>query len=111
MAKMRSGVHYLLEEEANRLLRDSMRGITKHADKSDLLTPWKEAERHRREVYPTDGVPDASLRRGMFHRVANPDKPHLNSREGVAPPDRTTNTRSGISGSLGSFASDFRDDD
>lgn len=111
MARMRFGVHVLLEEEANRMLRDSLRGVTKRAEKSDVLTPWKEAERHRREVYTADGVPDAAVRRGMFHRVVNPEKSHLNSREGVAPPDRTTRTRQGISSSLGAFSGDFRDDD
>lgn len=109
--RMRFGVHVLLEEEANRMLRDSLRGVTKRADKSDVLTPWKEAERHRREIYSVGGVPDAALRRGMFHRVINGAKPHLNSREGVAPPERTTRTRQGISGGLGAFSGDFRDDD
>lgn len=96
MAAMRRGVHRELEEEANRIIRESLKGVTKHSEKADILTPWKEAERHRREVYVASGVPDASTRRGIFHRPLNTLRPELNSRDGVA------RARS-ISGSLASF--------
>lgn len=86
MARMRSGVHRPLEDEANRLIRESLRGVTKHSDKADILTPWKEAERHRREVYVATGSPDPATRRGVFHRSLNPARPELNSRDGVARP-------------------------
>lgn len=85
---LRRGAHRLLEEEANRLIRESLRGVTKHSEKSDILTPWKEGERRRREVYVASGAPEAHMRRGMFHRVANATRPDLNSREGIAPPRR-----------------------
>lgn len=88
MAIARRGVHLQLEAEANRLLRESLEGVTKHSEKADLLTPWKERERRRREVYTTSGTPDASIRRGIFHRALNPSRPHLNSRDGIAPPIR-----------------------
>jgi hypothetical protein len=86
---LRSGVNHHLEKEANRLLRESLKGVTKHSEKSDLLTPWKEADRLRREVYVASGVPDPSTRRGIFHRSRNADRPELNSRDGVARPRRT----------------------
>lgn len=84
MSTVRRGVHRPLEEEANRLLRESLKGVTKHSEKSDLLTPWKEAERYRREVYVASGVPDQSTRKGMFHRSANAARPDLNSRDGIS---------------------------
>lgn len=86
MPPLRRGVHAALEQEANRLLRESLKGVTKHSDKSDVLTPWKEAERYRREVYVAGGTPDASTRKGVFHRATNSARPELNSRDGVARP-------------------------
>lgn len=80
----RSGVNPHLEAEANRLLRESLKGVTKHSEKSDILTPWKEADRLRREVYVASGTPDASTRKGIFHRARNADRPELNSRDGVS---------------------------
>lgn len=89
MAAIRRGVHPVLEAAADQILRTSMKGITKHSEKSDLLTPWKQQERYRREVYVPSGRPDASSRRGIFGRSANPARPDLNSRDGaVRPPTR-----------------------
>lgn len=84
MARQRYGVHLPLEEEANRLIRESLAGVTRHTAKADILTPWKETDRRRREVYTRSGVPDANVRRGMFHRASNSARPELNSRGGVA---------------------------
>lgn len=84
MAPMRRGIHRPLEEAANAILKESLQGVTKHSEKSDILTPWKEKERYRREVYVSSGVPDPSTRSGMFRRVANLARPELNSREGIA---------------------------
>jgi hypothetical protein len=84
MGRMKYGVSAALEEEANRLIRNSLVGVTRHCEKSDILTPWKEAERYRREVYVASGSPDASVRKGMYHRVANTRNPGLNSRDGLA---------------------------
>lgn len=55
------------------------------SEKSDILTPWKEMDRRRREVYTESGVPDGALRRGMYHRAWNSEFPHLNSTEGRVP--------------------------
>lgn len=104
MGQLRIGIHRLLEDEANRLIKESLRGVTKHSEKSDILTPWKQMERYRREVYSRSGVVDASIRRGMFHRASNPSKPELNSRDGVARP-RNSPT------SMGGFADSFSDSD
>lgn len=86
---LRRGTHAALENEANRLIRESLQGVTKHSEKSDILTPWKEAERHRREVYVASGTPDASTRRGIFYRSTNPTRPELNSRAGICRPRRS----------------------
>lgn len=99
MAPMRRGIHLPLEMEANRLIRESLHGVTKHSEKADILTPWKESERHRREVYVASGVPDESTRKGMFHRATNPSRPELNSRDGIA----RARTEGRSLGSLGSF--------
>lgn len=100
MTRMRYGIHKALEAEADLLLARSLSGITSHAAKSDILTPWKEQERRRREVYVTGGSPDPAIRRGMFKRSANPSSPHLNSRDGIAPPIRN------IGGTLASWVSE-----
>ena len=80
----RHGIHPELEDEANRIIRESLKNVTARSAKSDILTPWKEQDRRGREVYNTTGVADPSLRQGMFHRAWNPARPDLNSRDGVA---------------------------
>ena len=89
---MRFGVHRALESEADRLIRESLSGVHRHSDKSDVLTPWKERDRRSREVYVRSGTPDASYRRGMFYRAANATRPDLNSRWGRSanPPESTS---------------------
>lgn len=86
MARQRYGVHLPLEEEATRLIRESLRGVTSHEAKADILTAWKETDRRRREVYTASGSPDGAVRRGMFHRGLNASRPELNSRGGHAQP-------------------------
>ena len=85
---LRTGVHKEMEEAANELLRVHLSGITKHSDKADILTPWKEQSRRSREVYVSTGTPDGSLRRGIFSRAWNSAADHLNSVEGMTPPKR-----------------------
>jgi hypothetical protein len=106
--RLRYGVAKALEEEANEILAKSTR-TERAPDKSDILTPWKETQRRRREIYVGTGVPDPALRRGMFHRQINPTKPHLNSRDGFAPPRQEPRRES----SLASFVHDsmFPSDD
>lgn len=77
----RHGVHKALEDEADRILREALAGVTSQSEKRDVLTPWKEQDRRSREVYTPSGSPDGSLRRGMYHRAYNPASPHLNSRD------------------------------
>jgi hypothetical protein len=86
--RLRSGVHAQLEEAATEMIRKSLEGVTKRSDKSDILTPWKERDRLSREVYNSLGAPDAAIRKGMFNRAWNPTQPHLNSRDGIARPNR-----------------------
>lgn len=100
---VRRGVHAPLEAEADRMIRESLRGVTKHSEKADILTPWKEQERYRREVYVVSGVPDPAIRRGSFHRAANPTRPELNSRDGISRPRQST-------GTTGSLASHVEND-
>lgn len=101
----RNGIHLPLERAANEMLRQSLAGVTKHSEKADILTPWKEQDRYRREVYNKDGIPDSSMRRGNFHRVANRERPELNSREGHAP------ARSRGMGTMGQHAIDYAGDE
>lgn len=84
MGRLRYGVHRPLEDEADRLIAQSLKTVTRHSDKSDILTPWKADDRKSREVYTSSGVPDRALRQGMFHRAWNRKQPHLNSRDGMA---------------------------
>lgn len=86
MGQLHSGVHQMLDDAATELIRQSLEGVTSMSEKSDVLTPWKEMDRKRREVYTTDGVPDGAVRRGMYHRAWNSNSPHLNSVEGRVPP-------------------------
>jgi hypothetical protein len=86
MGQLHSGVHQPLDDAATELIRQSLEGVTSMKEKSDVLTPWTEMDRRKREVYVEDGVPDAALRRGMYHRAWNSSAPHLNSVEGKAPP-------------------------
>jgi hypothetical protein len=89
MSNPKYGVHRPLEDEADRLLKESMRGVTSQRAKSDILTPWKERDRLSREVYSSDGVVDAATRRGIYGRAYNPTSPHLNSRDGHTRGSRT----------------------
>lgn len=86
--RMHHGVHAQLEEAATQIIRESLKGVTARSEKSDILTPWKEKDRKSREVYTSSGTPDGTMRRGMFNRAWNPTHPHLNARDGMAPPRR-----------------------
>lgn len=86
MGQLHSGVHQPLDDAATELIRQSLEGVTSMSEKSDVLTPWKEMDRRRREVYTVDGMPDGAVRRGMYHRAWNSNAPHLNSVEGRVPP-------------------------
>lgn len=82
MPMARTGLHKPLEDAADSILHAQLSKITRNSEKSDVLTPWKEQDRRRRERYTTSGTPDGSLRRGIISRVAvHPDTglAHLNS--------------------------------
>lgn len=103
---MHYGVHRQLEDEADRILKESLAGVTSFEEKRDILTPWKEQERRRREMLVPSGTPDAALRRGMFGRAWNPEHPHLNATDGVASRPRRGGPvweRPDIGGSLAAF--------
>lgn len=85
MGQLHFGIHQQLEDAATELIRKSLEGVTSMSAKSDILTPWKEQDRRRREVYTESGVPDGALRRGMYHRAWNSRRPHLNSVDGKVP--------------------------
>jgi hypothetical protein len=78
MGFIRYGTHKPLDDAATEIIRKSLEGVTKYSEKADILTPWKEQDRRNREVYTEAGAPDASMRKGMFHRVHNPERPDLN---------------------------------
>lgn len=81
---LRTGVIRPLEDAADELLRQSLANVTSHEAKRDILTPWKQYDRQRREVYTAEGVPEAAVRTGMYHRALNRGRPDLNSRDGIA---------------------------
>ena len=92
MARMRTGVHQPLEDEANLLLRRSLAGQRTTEERSDILTPAKENLRRRREVLVASGTPDPAIRMGIYHRKMNPQQTHLNSRDGHTTATRTAGT-------------------
>jgi hypothetical protein len=81
---MHHGTNRILEEEADRIIKESLKGVTRYSDKADILTPWKQKSRARREILTSSGFPEPALRQGMFNRRHNPARPDLNSRDGIA---------------------------
>lgn len=82
MGVMRTGVHQALEDEADAILKIDLAKTSSVRDKGDILTPSKEALRRRREVLVRSGVPDPSVRQGIYGRALNRVQTHLNSRDG-----------------------------
>lgn len=99
--ELRRGVFPPLEQQADALIFGSLKGVTSQEAKSDILTPWKEADRRSREVQAHSGTVDPQIRRGLYHRAANKAKPYLNSRDCIAPP-----IRSQLTGNTWSSSSD-----
>ena len=106
MTAPRNGIHPQLEKVANEMLRVSLAGVTKHSEKSDILTPWKEQDRKNREVYVEGGVPDGATRRGNFHRAWNSRDDHLNSRDGITRGSRTREVGGSLAGFVGQHSED-----
>lgn len=82
--RIRYGTNLVLEEEADEIIFGHLRGISSREAKSDILTPWKLKNRLSKEVYNVTGVPQPSIRSGMYHRTLNRARPWLNSRDGIA---------------------------
>lgn len=104
----RYGVHYELESVADALIKESLKNVTSQSEKSDILTPWKEMDRRSREIYVPSGTPDASLRKGMYHRAYNPLHDHLNGRDGFVTPRRIGRAEDSASGSEGRNGRSYR---
>lgn len=85
MGKVHRGIHEPLEEAANAILRESLRGVTSMSAKRDILTPWKEQDRRAHEVYNANGFPEPTFQ-GQYSRVLNRDYPHLNASESFPRP-------------------------
>ena len=103
MGRMRFGIHKALEREADRLIRESLQDV-KRPSEIDVMTPWKAADRKRREILVSSGTPDPSIRRGMFHRSVNRDRPDLNARDGIARSSSTGGSGGSDSGPDSLFA-------
>lgn len=86
--RLRNGVCRPLEDLADALIAESLRGVTSRTAKSDILTKWKEEDRARREILTSTGFADPAVRRGMFRKAWNSRHSHLNSREGHYPSRR-----------------------
>ena len=84
LGRLQSGVNITLEDLADEMIRRSLEGVTRYCEKDDILTPWKQQMRKSREIYTQSGVPDSSIRRGMYHRIANERQTWLNSRDGIS---------------------------
>lgn len=89
--RLHRGVHRELEDEADRILAEYHRTVTRPEDKKDILTPWKEQDRRSHEIFVRDGVPDRASRNGIFHRAVNPEHKWLNS---ATPASRAIRRRS-----------------
>lgn len=87
MGRVRSGRHEQLEAEADRLIAESLIGVTSREEKSDIMTPWKEKHRKTHEILTRTGAPvDPAVRKGIFGRAYNPVQTHLNSYDGPTRP-------------------------
>ena len=99
MGILRHGVHQQLEDEADAILKRDLSKTTSVRDKSDILTPAKQALRRRREVLVASGTPDSSVRQGIYGRSLNRVQTHLNSRDsGSMAAKRTQQTPRSVRG-------------
>ncbi len=96
--RLRFGVCHAYEDEATRLITESLAGVTSRSAKSDILTPWKEEDRRNREVFTSTGFADPAVRLGMFKRAWNPKHSHLNSRDGHYPTRKVQASQDGFGG-------------
>ena len=67
-----TGTNSELEERANAILREGRKGVTALSEKKDYLTEEQLSLRQAREVLNSNGVPDPSIRQGLYRRVYSP---------------------------------------
>lgn len=72
LSNLYSGINADLEEQANAILREGRRGITALSEKKDYLTEEQLNLRQAREVLNSNGVPDPSIRQGLYRRAYSP---------------------------------------
>lgn len=73
LCKTRSGVSWEIEMLADQILADGRRGVVKHSELRDYLSPSQLDLRRSREIMPTQGFPEAHLFAGLYRRVYNPN--------------------------------------
>ena len=80
--RVRSGVDWEKEAQADYILARGRDGITKHSLKKNYLSPSQLERRKEKEVLLPSGTPDRDLRPGLFKRAYNPQlgkKPNYQS--------------------------------
>lgn len=89
LGKLYSGINPPLEEEANRILAESRKGITNHSEKNDYLSDEQLLMRYTREVYNQNGFPDKSIVAGYYRRSYNPNMGKRPTRTTIFPEENT----------------------
>lgn len=74
MGIIKYGVDHELEEQADKLLAESRRGITKHSQMKDFLSPSQLERREAREIGNRNGFPESYLFHGMAKRAYVPGR-------------------------------------
>ncbi|QZE10518.1 hypothetical protein SEA_SCOOBYDOOBYDOO_201 [Mycobacterium phage ScoobyDoobyDoo] len=70
--RLTSGTNYALEAQADEILRQSRKGVTKLSEKKDFLTSDQLELRWEKEIPNGHGFPEAHLVSGLFKRSYNP---------------------------------------
>lgn len=102
---LRSGVHRQLEDEADRILKASMRDASPE-EKGAILTSSQQNHRRSKEVFVSTGVPDPSVRNGTYGRSLNTARPDLNSAPSGVRSSRVSVGSGGGASSLAKFVHD-----
>lgn len=71
--RLKNGVDFALEEEADRLLAENRKSISVISEKRDYLTKDQLQLRAQREITNQTGVCDESIVRGLFRKAYNPN--------------------------------------
>lgn len=70
--RLKNGVDFSIEQQADRWLAKGREGVTALCDKRDYLTKDQLQLRYSKEVFNINGIPDEALFRGVSGRVHNP---------------------------------------